>query len=176
MWNLAKCAYVTALAIGLSACASTFSSYDSNFSCKNSDHGGCEHPMVAYEKARSMAAQYPSDAIGDDDLDSALPAGDRAYDGYKDALYGELETLVRGPGTPIIVPAKTVRTLILPYTDPSNGDQRLYMPRYVFTVLEEARFVLGLETSNQRKARFIEDLISSTRPDAAMPNRPEQEE
>jgi conjugal transfer pilus assembly protein TraV len=37
---------------------------------------------------------------------------------------------------------KTVRTLILPYADRERPD-RLYMPRYVYSILERPQWVVG---------------------------------
>ena len=145
---------ICASALPLCACASLFSAYDSDFSCKNSDHGGCAHPLEAYEQARAEEAPTFAAAPGlaasggadkhleHDSHDLGRVAQSNDYQSYQDVSYSELGALIGAPQTPVLAPAKTVRTLILPYTDP-NSSEHLYMPRYVYSVLENARFVLG---------------------------------
>ncbi len=66
----------------------------------------------------------------------------KGYPGYQDAVYDQLAAIIEEPVTPMVAPAKTVRTLILPYADP-KGEGRLYMPRFIYSLLEQPRFVLG---------------------------------
>jgi conjugal transfer pilus assembly protein TraV len=42
----------------------------------------------------------------------------------------------------MLKPARTVRTLILPYADRQRPD-RLYMPRYVYSVIDKPVWVVG---------------------------------
>ncbi|MEO0880933.1 MAG: TraV family lipoprotein, partial [Pseudomonadota bacterium] len=70
------------------------------------------------------------------------PARAQGYEGYQQAQYDQLAALIEAPVTPMVAPAKTIRTLILPYADKASG-ARLYMPRFVYSVLEQPRFVLG---------------------------------
>ena len=146
MLQVIKKFVVVGSVFSLSACASLFSAYDSDFSCKNSDHGGCEHPLKAYENARaaevvdhSKNSDVPETTTHEEGIHTPHVSN---YESYQDAVYGELQGLVSEPDTPIIAPAKIVRTLILPYTDPKQSS-RLYMPRYVYSVLESSKFVLG---------------------------------
>lgn len=158
MWSRVKYLSLTGLLCFLGACSSTFSSYDSSFSCKNSDHGGCEHPGTAYQKALQETEKT---AVPHEDSESVLEENGQAgsYEGYKGAVYKELQALIESPGTPMVAPAKTVRTLILPHTDRRDGDQRLYMPRYIFSVVDEARFVLEGTVHPSRPAPMMEDLV-----------------
>jgi conjugal transfer pilus assembly protein TraV len=183
MLQVAKKSLLCASVMSLSACASVFSSYESEFSCKNSDHGGCTHPLEAYEEARSQSgsdfgAGSVTAEIIEEDLDD-MPHGhaqaqERSdYQSYQDASYSELENLVANPDTPVLAPAKTVRTLILPYTDPRSSD-RLYMPRYIYSVLENSRFVLGNYLTRERSGLSLNELIR--RADEAAPNAESQEE
>lgn len=66
----------------------------------------------------------------------------RAYEGYQQALYRELTGLIDQPETPMLTPPRTVRTLILPYSD-GRATGTLYMPRYVYSIVEAPTFVLG---------------------------------
>lgn len=172
MWQAAKVVSLGIALVGLSACTSLFSAYDSDFSCKNSDHGSCAHPLSAYEQARnglsadhavqSMVEPRSDHADGESHDHELLPKSD--YQSYQEAVYSELQGLVSDPDTPILAPAKIVRTLILPYTDPKQSS-RLYMPRYVYSVLENSKFVLGDYLVRRDVGLRLEDLLS--KPDAA---------
>jgi conjugal transfer pilus assembly protein TraV len=146
-----------ACAIPLSGCAtvgSMMSPYSEKFSCKNSDHGQCIHPDKAYADAVSGVQSRSDPAVTRDQAmlrdqrgdPSSGPDNNRAggspYQGYRDSIYRELQGLIEDPVTPMLRPGRTVRTLILPYADRDRPD-RLYMPRYVYSILERPQWVIG---------------------------------
>lgn len=142
---------VAALSFLLSGCTplgSLMSPYSEKFSCKNSDHGQCIHPEQAYEDARAGVASKSQAAVTNDRAmlngrAKQMPGdGGADYDGYRASLYRELQGLIDAPVTPMLKPARTVRTLILPYTDRQRPD-RLYMPRYVYSILDRPEWVVG---------------------------------
>ncbi|WP_188064348.1 TraV family lipoprotein [Sphingobium sp. KCTC 72723] len=141
----------------LSGCAtmgSLMSPYSEKFSCKNDDHGQCIHPEKAYEDAVAGVASKSDPAVTNDrkmlhDQTAAKRGqrGDRAgspsvYGTYRDSVYQELKGLIDAPVTPMLKPARTVRTLILPYADRQRPD-RLYMPRYVYSIMDKPVWVVG---------------------------------
>lgn len=65
-----------------------------------------------------------------------------AYDAYRTAVYERLTGLLEQPRTPMLAEPKTVRTMILPYASKLKKD-RLWMPRYVYSIVEQPSFVLG---------------------------------
>lgn len=148
----------TAAACLLSGCAtlgSALSPYSETFSCKNDDHGQCIHPDRAYADAVAGVASRSDPAVTNDkallrDPVSRGGAGTSRsrrgaaapYLGYRDSVYRELQGLVEAPVTPMLRPGRTVRTLILPYADRERPD-RLYMPRYVYSILERPQWVVG---------------------------------
>lgn len=172
MLQVVKKIAICAGLLSLSACASVFSSYESDFSCKNSDHGGCAHPLDAYEEARNEDApafgvdkvkasiEIVDEHLGHEAHDHARTIELSDYQSYQDATYSELEALVAAPDTPVLAPAKTVRTLILPYTDPKSTE-RLYMPRYIYSVLENSHFVLGNYLTNEWNGLSLDALIGA---------------
>jgi len=148
----------------LSGCAtvgSLMSPYSEKFDCKNSDHGQCVHPDKAYADAVAGVATESDPSVTNDKkmLHGAQPrsgraASDGVYGSYRDSVYAELKGLIDAPVTPMLKPARTVRTLILPYVDRSRPD-RLYMPRYVYSVVDKPVWVVGgtLVVAPDRSAR-----------------------
>jgi conjugal transfer pilus assembly protein TraV len=138
---------------GCSTIGSLMSPYSEKFSCKNSDHGQCIHPDQAYADAVAGRASRSTPAVtrdrrllrpdavrtqqGKHGTDAAT-----AYAGYRDSVYRELKGLIDAPVTPMLKPALAVRTLILPYADRQRPD-RLYMPRYVYAIVDRPAWVVG---------------------------------
>jgi conjugal transfer pilus assembly protein TraV len=142
-------------ALTLSGCAtvgSMMSPYSEKFSCKNSDHGQCIHPDKAYTDAVAGVPSRSDPAVTRDKGllrdQRRVRAPDRngvsatPYQGYRDSIYREMQGLIDDPVTPMLRPGRTVRTLILPYADRDRPD-RLYMPRYVYSILERPQWVVG---------------------------------
>ncbi|CAM8670886.1 MULTISPECIES: TraV family lipoprotein [Sphingobium] len=140
-------------ALTLSGCAtlgSVMSPYSEKFSCKNDDHGQCIHPDKAYADAVAGVASKSDPAVtrdkamlrGDKGTRGAGKASSGSFAGYRDSVYRELQGLIDQPVTPMLKPPRSVRTLILPYADRQRPD-RLYMPRYVYSVVERPQWVVG---------------------------------
>ncbi|MCC4252513.1 TraV family lipoprotein [Sphingobium naphthae] len=136
---------------GCASLGSLMSPYSEKFSCKNSDHGQCIHPDKAYEDAvagktsRSDPAVTSDGALLKSRADARRPKGkatQSAYPGYRESVYHELKGLIEAPTTPMLRPGRTIRTLILPYADRERPD-RLYMPRYVYSILDKPQWVVG---------------------------------
>ncbi|WP_443028774.1 MULTISPECIES: TraV family lipoprotein [unclassified Sphingopyxis] len=176
-----------AIAASLSGCASVgslMSPFSEKFDCKNSDHGQCIHPERAYEDAVAGARSKSDPAVTNDQKmlrsindGSAAPkargrTGGDVYGSYKESVYQELKGLIDAPVTPMLRPARTVRTLILPYADRQRPD-RLYMPRYIYSVLDKSTWVVGgaLITSPARasQAPILSQVKESSRSDAVPP-------
>nr|WP_087576332.1 TraV family lipoprotein [Sphingomonas sp. CDS-1] len=141
----------------LPACAtigSMMSPYSEKFSCKNDDHGQCIHPEQAYEDAVAGNRSKSDPRVTNDKAmlrdghamartgKGAQRADADAWGSYRDSVYQELKGLIDAPTTPMLKPARTVRTLILPYADRQRPD-RLYMPRYVYSVVDRPVWVVG---------------------------------
>jgi conjugal transfer pilus assembly protein TraV len=140
------------LLTGCTTIGSMMSPYSEKFSCKNSDHGQCIHPDTAYADA---VAGVPSKSDPSVTNDKAMLRGlmrpsagrgrktvEAPYVGYRDSVYRELQGLVDAPVTPMLRQGRTVRTLIMPYADRDKPD-RLYMPRYVYSIVERPQWVVG---------------------------------
>jgi conjugal transfer pilus assembly protein TraV len=143
--------------------------YDSKFACEGTqDYGRCMDVSTAYEDALSTSDDVQRrDKSGKDapkwdyrgtNAKSAItsPTLQRkrtttakgtqiafvprtTEEMYRQSQYRELAGLIEEPVTPIVQPPKVLRTLIVSY---SAGDS-LYMPRFVYYLADEAKFVLG---------------------------------
>ena len=146
-----------ALTGSISGCASlgsVMSPYPERFSCKNPEHGQCIHPEAAYEDAVAGRASRSDPAVTNDRKllrassksigkpGSGAPGTAGAFAGYRDSVYRELQGLIEAPVTPMLKSGETVRTLILPYADRQRPN-RLFMPRYVYSILERPTWVVG---------------------------------
>lgn len=160
LWSR-KLALVPLLTL-LPACAtvgSMMSPYSEKFSCKNSDHGQCIDPTQAYVDAVAGRSSRSDPAVTNDQKRFKLlseragskpgartggrrPTAPASFAGYRDSVYRELQGLIDDPVTPMLKAPRTVRTLILPYADRQRPD-RLYMPRYVYSILEAPSWVVG---------------------------------
>jgi len=157
---------------------STLIPYEENFACRNRDNlGKCLDVENAYGEAVEGIHEYPhfdenaNEKIGPDtgehpggstdpDIrrpDSVTPA----FQGYKEREYRELVSLIDQPVTPVVKPPKVIRTLIFPYVGKADDtDGYLYMPRYVYSILEEKRWVIGNYLRGIESGGIIDNLIN----------------
>lgn len=170
----------------LSACStmgSLLSPYPEKFSCKNEDHGQCIHPERAYEDARAGASSKSDPRVTSDKsmLGGTRPSSrtfpgrsgraKTAYEDYRTSVYRELRGLIEAPVTPMLKSPRTVRTLILPYSDRARPD-RLYMPRYVYSVLDQPVWIIGNTLSPGATDTHPVPLLAPSRDAAAQDSDP----
>lgn len=139
---------------GCATLGAAMSPYSETYSCKNDDHGQCIHPEKALDDALAGRTSRSDPAVTNDrrllqgaGRDRARGMGrarsePRTFEGYRDSVYRELADLIAAPVTPMLRPARTLRTLVLPYTDRNRPD-RLYMPRYVYWIPDRPEWVVG---------------------------------
>lgn len=109
-------------ALTLSGCA-VLNPYEENFRCPGGDSGKCIDVSGAYDEARGLTGQAAPPSNTD----------------YEKALYGRVKDLLEAPTTPVVVPPKVMRVLMLPYEGEEN---ELYMLRYAYIFLDRPRWVL----------------------------------
>jgi conjugal transfer pilus assembly protein TraV len=164
---------------GCATLGSAMSPYSEKFSCKNSDHGQCIHPDKAYADAVAGRASRsdPKVTNGGKGVEAAGRTGMRrsgpntapdSYLGYRSSVYRELQGLVEAPVTPMLRPGRTVRTLILPYADRDRPD-RLYMPRYVYSILDKPQWVVGDYLVNPSEPAARVPILEQTKARPALP-------
>lgn len=141
-------------ALALSGCSVL--PYDNDFACKLKDsYGKCINSFDAYEEA--VTGVDKGRAIGEEGVVEGKKEGAAAsnaaastaavssnvseYENYRARVYKQLAAMIDEPETPMVKPPKTVRTLILSYS-PSTDRRVAYMPRYVYSMLEDSSFVM----------------------------------
>lgn len=140
-----------AVAVAAALCAGCFP-YENDFACRLKDNfGHCVDVQGAYNAAvtgipsgKPLKKGETIDDVGKHSEGSAkaTPAAADSYGDYKQKMYREMGDLVESPTTPMLVPAKQIRTLFLPYSA-HNEKKRLFMQRYVYTVVEDPKWVMG---------------------------------
>lgn len=127
--------------------------YENEFTCRAEDnYGKCVDVAGAYEEAVTGVERGEQLVAGEPQRTSArgeIPADadpaattQTAYSAYRAAVYAELGDLVRAPVTPMVRPPQAMRTLVVSYSK-GNRKTRLYMPRYVYTLIEGPSWVMG---------------------------------
>ena len=151
--------------------------YDSTFACEGTqDFGRCMDVQTAYADALGNAASVNSNGL------RAVPAsqnqptvGDRSASSqtlrprtsghkakatpiiangealYRQAKYRELAALIEDPVTPLVQAPRVLRTLVVPYS--AGGS--LYMPRFVYFLADEAKFVLGDYLQDSQDTKIV---------------------
>ncbi|MCL7489736.1 MAG: TraV family lipoprotein [Desulfobulbaceae bacterium] len=113
----------------LSGCGPVLNPYNENFKCRaTDDEGKCIDTPTAYEEAR-----YP-EALPE----NSGPAAE-TQQAIQDNRYRILAELLQEPKKPLLQPPKVLRVLLLPYR---GEDDELFMTRYVYLKIEDAKWVL----------------------------------
>jgi len=140
----------------VAGCGKAVNPYESEFSCPQPEKGKCVGIPEAYKESlrQSEMRDYnlakeafssekkkkgKEEAREETSVESHLLLSP-AERQYVESLYGVLTKLLKNPQTPVIMPPKVVRVLILPYE--GNGGKNLYSARYIYVIVEDARWVL----------------------------------
>jgi conjugal transfer pilus assembly protein TraV len=148
------------MSISLAGCA-VFNPYENDFSCPDTFHGKCISVTGAYNQA---LMERPADISASEEINkciggeckgaddnstetktgrlpvSAIAAGDKNYNAYKESLYSRLDSLLQEPQTPVVVPPKVMRIRFLPY---KGQDGEFVMTHDVFFFADDPKWILG---------------------------------
>ena len=140
----------------------SFYPYENKVACRLADSSGkCISVTDAYDEARSGEEKFAAIKKGEHitdkekkrlsskatkkssyakgvDVDYFLKPAER----YQNSKYEQLSALIDEPITPMLTPPKTIRTLIISYSKHNDG-KVLYMPRYVYSIVEDSSFIMG---------------------------------
>ena len=130
------------LAISLSyGCSAVLTPYKSSFQCPDTDKGKCISIKKAYQESKGLKpVEKPQEEGEKKDADKPADKKDEASDTYQTSLYKRLSGLLDKPVAPVVAPAQVLRILLLGYPGKSN---ELYMPRYVYIMIEKPTWVLN---------------------------------
>ena len=152
-WHGFSLLLILLLGMGLSGCGVT--PYSSKFSCPPGYNGMCESVMEAYQdsvdgidprqfdpkwqKARKKWEEKHADLL--EARRKAREAKENVKGeapDYRESLFTELKALIQAPETPVLVPPRVVRGLVL-----GLAEKEVFVsPHYVFFQLDEPRWVL----------------------------------
>ena len=111
----------------LSGCGAALNPYHENFNCQGPDDSGkCVDTPSAYAEAAGINPLVKEEKANTE----------RDVDG---ARLERLAALLQEPQTPMIIPPRILRVLILPH----KGDGDLFMARYAYLQVESAQWVLS---------------------------------
>jgi conjugal transfer pilus assembly protein TraV len=127
--TIASCILILSLFTACSPLKTAINPYEENFKCRAKDNEGkCVDTPTAYKDAR-----YP-------DIDEgADPAVNDAKQEVQGNRYRILAELLQEPKKPLLQPPKVLRVLLLPY---KGEDDELFMTRYVYLKIEDAKWIL----------------------------------
>ncbi|EKD40827.1 MAG: hypothetical protein ACD_74C00155G0003 [uncultured bacterium] len=153
--------FVLAVGFSVTGCGvlgTALNPYKEDFRCKAPDDAGnCVDTKTAYDNAKgtiSLGGDKGKDgdcASGDCDKSNqaqykkndwdkkSVSSANKGEAAYQDAQYQKLANLLEKPETPIMKPPKLMRVLMLSY----QGPDELYMPRYTYLKVEDAKWVFG---------------------------------
>ena len=139
-----------ALFLSLTGCQ-TLNPFDEDSDCPDPLNGDCITMDTAYRRSKAdpkNTAAIVIDPRHDSPLIKDRPDMNGNYDVrrsfqdqvYKNELYQEIAGLVRRPITPVRLPAKLMRVLILGY----DREDRFYSHRYIFFESDRSRWILNI--------------------------------
>ena len=126
--------------------------YDAKSDCPDPYNGDCVSMETAYRRSKKdpnnnkeyqkIDAKHDSPLIKDrpetsDNSNASQLNTDKVY---KHELYQEIAGLVKQPITPVRIPAKLMRVLVLGY----DREDRFYSHRYVFFESDKPRWILNI--------------------------------
>lgn len=113
---------------------SVLNPYRGDFECPQMEKGKCVAVETAYRESLERKRLDPAGAQGKGDGASG------AEEAWRKEAYAALAGMLQKPKAPLVAPPKVMRVLLLPYR---ADDGELYMARYAYFIVDEARFVLG---------------------------------
>lgn len=133
--------------------------YEGAFSCPDREIGKCVSVENAYEESLSGKDNCAGHSVAtttrrgrviktsgrdvaqkDGDSASNLDESSNVELTYQKQVFTKLKGLLEKPATPLMIPPTVMRVLFLPYKDEDN---RLYMTRYVYSIVDEAQWIMG---------------------------------
>lgn len=150
----------------LSGCtAKVMNPYEESFGCPGGDVGSCDDVGTAYKKSLSKNEESFSPMVVMEDDVSSVDWGEEEPDNRtpsKLPVYNltrkkteEVKGIIDDPLTPILIPSKKMRLLVLGYQDTKD----FYGHRYIYFIAEEERWALPFNTIGGGSSEYAESLF-----------------
>jgi len=135
--------YLLTFAFLLGGC-SVLNPYKSEFTCPQKENGKCVGVDSAYYESLTKTKDKIEnpESLKKDNSDKAKTkvGGQKSENLYQEEVYRKLTGLLREPVTPLVVPPRVMRVLLLPYK--GEGGE-LFMPRYVYFMADDPQWIMG---------------------------------
>ncbi len=132
--------FVFIMILFLNSCGKTINPYESEFTCPPHEPGKCVSLPQAYVESLENSNVKEGNKTDNTSLLRDPLLLSPAEKAYVESLYNVLTKLLKDPQTPIVVPPKIVRVLVLPYQDESG--KNFYSARYVYVLVDDVKWVL----------------------------------
>ena len=138
---------IASLGLGfmLTSCSTLMNPYHSSFSCPNYYKGKCVSLEEAYNESihNTDGAPHYSKKAQKQIQELAINTvqggnGTQTLSLYQKDMLKKMTKLINQPKTPIVVPPRTMRVLILPYV---NSQNELEMGRYVYFFVGKPKWI-----------------------------------
>jgi len=134
------------LTFTLTSCSSLMNPYSSSFSCPNYYKGKCVSLTEAYEesihntdgKPASQKQTTAQKQMKDLAINTYSKKQTSALNLYQKDMLRKMRKLIQEPKTPIVMPPRVMRVLILPYV---NSQNELEMGRYVYFFVGKPKWI-----------------------------------
>ena len=124
----------------LSGCAKLLNPYEESFGCPGGDVGSCDDMETAYNKSLNSESFSPmvTEDRREEEPDMRNKSNFPIYS-YRKQHIKEVKGLIEDPITPMIMPSKKMRLLVLGYEDVTKD---YYGHRYIYFIAEEERWAM----------------------------------
>ncbi|MBU0993385.1 MAG: type IV conjugative transfer system lipoprotein TraV [Proteobacteria bacterium] len=138
-----KLLWIVCLTLYVTGCGKVFNPYHSEYMCPDVYKGKCATMDEAYEESFEdnelvLERQDCKDCDKQTQKNKReQPSENKTYT-YKDKLFTEIAAIIDEPETPVLVPPKVSRVLIISYTD--DDEETFFGYRHVYFITDKPRF------------------------------------
>ncbi|MGB9811442.1 MAG: type IV conjugative transfer system lipoprotein TraV [Dictyoglomus turgidum] len=118
-------------------CASALNPYHGEFECPQMEKGKCVSIPEAYNESINGVPKQKDKTLS---LEEPPRQTEVLVSQYQEELFKKMTQLLKEPKTPLVVPPRVVRVMILPYM--SDDSKEFYSARYVYVIVEDPQWTL----------------------------------
>jgi conjugal transfer pilus assembly protein TraV len=150
--------FVVIMVFSLSSCASIFNPYEESFGCPDGFEGSCDDVESAYNKSRGEGESFSPMVVEDyrdEEPDLRNKSKHPVYNLHRQKVR-EVKGLIEDPLTPMLIPSKKMRLLVLGYQDVTDD---FYSHRFIYFIAEKERWALPFNTMGGGSTDYAESLF-----------------